>query len=175
MTSTPNSARSLRRAANRPAIPGRRPPDRLLGAARSGQLSRSDTTPGTRGRQAVDRATYERRRLGRPFETSRQATGHESAADREQRRMSVLLDDPPRYVELAGLGRLDRSRVARYASLTGALAQGQISPAAFRRRVSRWAPIAGHQFSADPAAVLALLEQRRAAGLDSFVYEGRAA
>ena len=172
---TPDSARSLRRAANRPALRGRRPSDSLVSNAHAGVLNRDNTKPGTRGRQAVYRAEAERRQLSHPFESPRKALGHESVAEREARRMSLLLDAPPLYAELGALGRRDRSRVARYDALVSNLAQGRITAAAFRRRVSRWAPIGDQRFLADPAAVLALLEQRRAAGLDTFLYEGRAA
>jgi hypothetical protein len=86
------------------------------------------------------------------------------------------VDDPPRSVVLGGLHRRDRVRAARYAALSSNLVQGRISPAAFRRRVSRWAPIAGHRFLADPDAVVALLEQQRAADQETFIYRtGRAA
>ena len=73
-------------------------------------------------------------------------------------------------MELAGLTRRDRSRVARYNALASNLAQGNVSPAAFRRRVSRWAPVAGYSFLSDPDTLLALWEQRRAADQETFVY-----
>lgn len=46
---------------------------RLLERARSGSLTRSNTTPGTPERRAVDRVTYLRRREARPELTARQA------------------------------------------------------------------------------------------------------
>lgn len=50
---------------------------RLLARARSGQLTRSNTRPGTAERRAVDRVTYLRRREARPELTARQALGVE--------------------------------------------------------------------------------------------------
>lgn len=50
---------------------------RLLARARSGDLTRSNTTPGTAERRAVDRITYLRRREARPELTARQALGVE--------------------------------------------------------------------------------------------------
>jgi hypothetical protein len=174
--STPNPLPlSLRRAANRTAIPRKRAPDSLLVPARRGVLTRANTKAGSRGRQAVHRAEAERRQLARPLESARQALGHESAARREQIRISALVAGPDRYIELDGLTRRDRVRVARYNALVSNLAQGNISPAAFRRRVSRWQTIAGHRFLADPDAVLALMEQRRAADQETFTYERRVA
>lgn len=51
----------------------------LLARARSGQLTRSNTRPGTPERRAVDRVTYLRRREARPELTARQALGVERA------------------------------------------------------------------------------------------------
>jgi hypothetical protein len=171
--------RSLRSAANRPAIP-RKPPagdSRLAQAAQAGTLNKANTKPGTRGRQAVDRATYLRSQSGRrPGQTAREAARHERADVRTERVVSLFIDDPPRYVEIAGLSRRDVSRAARYDALVSNLKQGRISPAAFQRRVSSWRPIAGHTFVSDPAAALAIVEARRAADQESFVYRnGRAA
>ena len=64
----------------------------------------------------------------------------------------VLIDNPPRAVELTGLTRRDRSRAACYASVVGQLLEGRITPADFRKRISRWSSISGHQLLADPLA-----------------------
>jgi hypothetical protein len=77
------------------------------------------------------------------------------------------------WVELEGLSRGERVRAARYAALASNLAQDRITPAAFRRRVSRWAPIAGERFEATPFIVTAINDERHEAGLPSFVYTGR--
>jgi len=50
----------------------------------------------------------------------------------------------------------DMRRAGRYMNLTRQLREGAISEAEFRRRVSRWAPIRGRQFLADPQRALAL-------------------
>ena len=47
-------------------------------------------------------------------------------------------------------------RAGRYLQLVRQLREGRISPSSFRGRVSRWAPIRGHRFLADPRLVLAL-------------------
>lgn len=104
---------------------------------------------------------------------SRAEAGHESAAAREHTTISVLVDDPPRFVELAGLSRAERRRVARYDALVSNLLQGRLRPAAFRARVSSWRPIAGFRFLTDPDAVVAILDDRRQSGEETFVYRGR--
>jgi hypothetical protein len=167
--------RALRRAAGRVAISGKRPPDSLVAAAHAGILNRDNTKKGTRGRQAVYLAESGRRRLAHPFESARKALGHEPSAERAATTIGAPVGDPAhgtpaRFVELSGLSRQERSRIGRYGSLVGQLRDGQITPAAFRRRVSRWAPVAGLPLLSDPDAVLAIVERRRAAGEPSFVY-----
>jgi hypothetical protein len=83
----------------------------------------------------------------------------------------VLVDDPPRFVVIQSPTRGEVRRAGTYQSLTAQLRSGRISPTAFRRRVSRWAPIAGHGFLADPDAVLAIIEARRAADDELFIYQ----
>jgi len=89
--------------------------------------------------------------------------------------MSLLVDSPARFVLAEDLSRRDRSRAGRYADLVGKLDAGRIAGAEFRRRVGRWKPIAGERFLADPEAVLAILEQRRAQDVEVFVYQLRGA
>lgn len=50
----------------------------------------------------------------------------------------------------------EATRVARYLRITRSLQHGTITPAEFQRRVSRWEPIRGQHFLADPQRVLAL-------------------
>jgi hypothetical protein len=127
---------------------------------------------GGRGSPAMQerrgRAAYE---LGATI--SRAEAGHERADARERTTISLLVDDPPRFVELAGLSRAERRRVARYDALASNLVQGRLSPAAFRARVSGWRRIAGFRFLADPDAVVAILDDRRQSGEETFVYRGR--
>ena len=167
----------LRATANRRAI-SRQPPapgTQLREAARSGILTRGNTRPGTRGRQAVDAETYgsrqaagARRGLGR----GRASAGHEAPGG-QARAMSTLLDSPPRWAVLDNLTRGEARRLARYDAMMSNLVQGDLSPRAFERRVGAWRPIRGERFLADPAAVLAILDQRRQAGDETFVYLGR--
>lgn len=175
----PNLPRSLRRSASRPARKGRQPPDRLIAAAEAGLLTRHNVAPGTRGAQAVNAVYYQRRTspLNRkPGQTVREQAGHETAEVREQRSISVLYDRPQPYEVLEGLTRGEIRRAGRYNALVDQLAAGQLSPQAFRRRVSGWAPLRGERLLSDPDRVLAVLEARRASGLEIFrVTSGQAA
>ncbi len=156
-------------------MPRRRDIDpRLLARVRRGELTRSNTRRGTPERRAVDRSTYLRRKAAHPGLTARQALGHAAPAD-VLPSISVMLDHSPRFVVFEGLSRRDTRRAARYGALVGQLSERQLSPAAFRRRVSSWRPISGYRFLADPDAVLAILEQRRAEDRELFYYtSGRA-
>jgi hypothetical protein len=169
--------RSLRRAADRPATPGRQPSDRLIAAAEAGIIRRSNTKKGTRGQQAANAVTYRRRTSGRPEGVSaREAAGHERPEVRAARAISVLLDRPAPFVILEGPARLEASRAARYDSYAGQLAAGGITPERFQRKISSWRPIRGERFLADPDRVLAVLEARRAGDEELFIYRnGRAA
>jgi hypothetical protein len=156
-------------------VPPRREIDpKLLALAHKGELTRSNTEPGTPERQAVDRVTYLRRRAARPNLTARQALAHPAPGD-VLPSISLLVDDPARFIIIEGLSRRDTSRAARYDALVGLMERGEMSRREFRRRVGSWQPIAGYRFLADPDAVLAILEQRRAQDAELFVYEsGRA-
>jgi hypothetical protein len=104
----------------------------------------------------------------------RQRLGHQGPRD-VLPHVGVFFGDPPRWAELE-LSRRDARRAGRYMALVGQLAEGKISPRAFERRVSGWRPIAGRRFLANPDAVLALLDERRAGEEEVFYYEsGRAA
>jgi hypothetical protein len=144
--------------------------DRLLARARRGELKRRTTSPGTPERRAVNRIEYLRRRALHSERPAREATGHFRVAP-QPLQMSLLVGDPPRFILVEDLSRRDCSRAGRYADLVGKLDAGRITAAEFRRRVSRWRPIAGERFLADPEAVLAILEQRRARDVEVFVYQ----
>ena len=156
-------------------MPARRDLDpALFRRAFLGELKRSNTLPDTPERQAVDRVTYERRRGRHPELTARQALGHRSPTDTPSQ-ISLMVDEPPRFVIVEGLIYRDLKRAGRYDSLVGKLEENRIAPAEFRRRVRSWRPIAGFRFLSDPAAVLALLDERRASDQEVFVYSsGRA-
>jgi hypothetical protein len=86
-----------------------------------------------------------------------------------------MVDHPPRFLIFEGLSRRDTRRAARYGALVGQLSEGQLAPVVFRRRISSWRLISGYRFLADPDAVLAILEQRRAEDRELFYYtSGRA-
>ena len=174
-SSSADLPRSLRRGANRRGRRGQAPPASLREAAAAGVLTRGNTKPGTRGRQAVDRLIYEERQaagarkgLGR----GRASAGHEAPGG-QARSMSTLLDRPPRWTVLEDVTRGEARRLARYDAMMSNLVQGDLSPRAFQRRVGSWRPIRGERFLADPAAVMAILDMRRQVGDPVFIYEGR--
>ena len=72
--------RALRRQSDRPAVARRQPPDALIAQARRGVLTRRNTLPHTKGRQAVDAVAYQSRaRRTSPEETVRARLGHAPA------------------------------------------------------------------------------------------------
>lgn len=162
------------RSADRTALLGREPSDRVRALAEIGRLTRSNTKAGTVGRRAVDAVVYRRRVAGRGAGvTARTAAGHEVRSARAITAMSTLLDGPPRWAVLEDLSRGERVRQARYDAMLSNLSTGDMRGATFRRRVSQWAPIRGEKFLADPAAALAILEERREAGDPLYIYKGR--
>jgi hypothetical protein len=185
----PDLTRSLRSAANRRAVSRKSPADdsSLVQAARAGILSNANTKPGTRGRQAVDRATYLRRRQRHADESARHALGHRSSEDRTAVWSVIYVDGPPRILREAEINRRDARRVARHLSLVAQLAEAhtpeRASEAARRlRRVRSWRPltivgpreIAGEvHFLADPDALLALADRLRAEEGEVVVSYGR--
>jgi hypothetical protein len=150
--------------------PRRRHDPALLARARLGELTRTNTRPGTPERSAADRVAYLRRREEHSHLTAREATGHRVGDDVDTS-MSAMVASPPRFVVFANLSRPDRSRLGRYGDLSAKLDAGRITPAEFRRRVRRWRPIASEHLLSDPDAVLRLLDERRAQDLEIFVYE----
>ena len=121
-----------------------------------------------RGRRDY-RAEYLRRAARRAEgETVRARLGHERAPVRAGRSASVMLDGPPRWELWSNLTRGEMRRATRYDALASNLIQGKVSPAAFRRRIGSWRPIRGERFLADPAAVLAILDARRAGDEETF-------
>jgi len=142
----------------------------LLERARRRELTRSNTQPGTPERQAVDRVTYLRRRDRKIGPTAREALGHQKPGYRPAQ-ISFFAEGPPRRIVIEGLSRRDVSRAARYDAFVSNLANGRISPAEFRRRMRTWRPIAGFRFLSEPDAVLALIEELRAADIELFYYE----
>jgi hypothetical protein len=142
----------------------------LLERARRRELTRSNTESGTPERQAVDRVTYLRRRDRRIGPTAREALGHQKPGYRPAQ-ISFFAEGPPRRIVIEGLSRRDVSRAARYDAFVSNLANGRILPAEFRRKIRAWRPIAGFRFLSDPDAVLALIEELRAADIELFYYE----
>jgi len=167
--------RSARRALNRRANPRKPPKPGSLAyeLAASGIATKNNTTPGTKGRQAVDAVTYQRRlargrRLGAT--TARQALGQ---GGREA--------PPPMSAMFRGVGfaviedptEAEVRRLGRWNAEASNLVQGDLSAATFRRRVRSWAPLRGERFEFDPDIVKATLRSRDEAGDPLFVYEGR--
>ena len=170
--------RAYRRAANRSAIPGRQPSDHQRALAEAGMLTRNNTKPGTRGRQAVDSVIYLRRKAARPNLPAREALGHPVAGTRS-RVATFFADAPPRMVTVEGLSAGDMSRAGRYMAATQALVAArrtadwaQVSRA-FEARFRRWKPIAGLTLLADPNAVVALAERERVAEREVIFDSGR--
>lgn len=146
----------------------------LLASARRGDLTRANTQKGTPERRAVDRHQYLRRRAAHPDLSARQALGHPKPGDKRPT-ISLMVEDPPRFVVIETDNRRDLKRAARYDNLVSLLANGRVSPVAFRKRIGSWRPIAHMRFLSDPDAVLVIIEARRAGELDLFVYSsGRA-
>jgi len=170
----------LRLRADEPAPPRQRPPDDLIAAARRGLLTRSNTRPGTQGRQAADSLVYQRRiaQRAKPGRTVREAAGHTSrVAPVAMAGIVLARDGEGRPVELhdVELSRRDVRRAARHAALIRQLLNGRLAPAMFRARVRRWAPftvlgppeVAGrYTFLEDADAVIALAERARAEDRD---------
>jgi len=165
--------RGLRSAANRSAVP-RRPPapgSKLASAARAGLLTRSNTRPGTTGRQAADAVVYARREARRaPGETARAAAGHRKAPPAGGI-SGVFKNVGFVVVEAPTAG--ERRRLGRYNARLAELVEGQISPRRFERMIGAWRPLRGMRFETDPEVVLAILDIRRETGEDIFIYVGR--
>ncbi len=142
----------------------------LLRRARYKELRRSNTVKGSIEQAAVNRITYLRRRAAHPELTARQALGHPAAGDRPPQ-ISLMVDNPPRWIITEALNRRDLTRAGRYDNLVSQLDTGRLSHNAFRRRVSSWRPIAGLRFLSDPDAVLAILQELRASDQMVFHYE----
>jgi hypothetical protein len=146
----------------------------LLARTRRGEFTKSNTEKGTPERRAVDRHQYLKRRAAHPDLSARQALGHPKPEDVHPT-ISLMVDDPPRFIVIETDNRRDLKRAARYDNLVSQLASGRLSPAAFRRWVGSWRPIADHHFLSDPDVVLAIIEARRAGEQELFVYSsGRA-
>jgi hypothetical protein len=102
--------------------------------------------------------------------------GHEPSIVRAGRTISAYFGPTATYRDVRRPNRAEARRLGRYDALVGRLSRGEITGAEFRRRVRSWRPVAGEQLASDPDAVLAALEQRRAADLELFSYSsGRAA
>ena len=100
----------------------------LLDRARRRDLTRSNTEPGTPERQAVDRATYLRRRDRKIGPTAREALGHQKPGYRPAQ-ISFFAEGPPRRIVIEGLSRRDVRRAARYDAFVGNLRNGRLSRA----------------------------------------------
>jgi hypothetical protein len=157
----------------------------LLARARRGELTRSNTRPGTPERRAVDRSVYLRRRAARPSATAREALGHlppGSIAPTASFFAERVEGGPLTLLIGVAIRRADLRRVSRYGALLEALRRRRISARAFERRVSSWAPVevtappelAGRwRLVADPEAVAALAAEAQDRGVRAWVDSGR--
>lgn len=176
--------RSLQRTANGRATRRRppRPGSRLFEAAETGLLTRSNTKPGTRGRQAVDAAFYRARKATEPTLSPREALGHRVAGSRSKT-VTFYTADPPRRITLDGEGITQREvrRGGAYLySVRELIAElRRFPPAAdtlkrdWERRWRNRAPIAGYPFLATADAAIALADQDRQTGEEPLFDSGR--
>lgn len=175
--------RNIRRSADRPAVRGREPSDRLVDLAELGVLTRRNTIPGTKGRQAVDRAVYLRRRSAEPELTAREAAGHRVSGTRT-RAATFFTTDPPRWITISDptVSVRDVHRAGRYmgdvGALIGDLRRAAGSPGEQARIKRRWeatmrrrAPIAGHPVLADADAAIVLADVMRGDEDSALVFD----
>jgi hypothetical protein len=91
-----------------------------------------------------------------------QAAGHRRAAEPSPRRLSAARTSTFSIFTASGerlderVNRAEAKRLGRYYVEVRRLERGEIGPSQFRRKVSRWAPVAGHKLAADPNVALAL-------------------
>jgi hypothetical protein len=105
-----------------------------------------------------------------------QAAGHRRAGEPSPRRVSALrsseftiFTDRGERVDVR-VNRAETRRAARYQVAVGRLERGEITPSEFRRRVSRWRPVAGHRLASDPDVALAL---KATTAPDEWVFDYR--
>jgi hypothetical protein len=146
--------RALRRQSDRPAVARRQPPDALIAQARRGVLTRRNTLPHTKGRQAVDAVVYQSRaRRTSPEETVRERLGHAPAP-------TVTWSEVPTTTglrEITTETRRQSSRVGLYSEDVRLLTYGELDVGDFSakwRRRKREA--AGFELEWDGEKVLAL-------------------
>jgi hypothetical protein len=95
--------------------------------------------------------------------SARQAVGH---AGRGERGLGVLsaarssefpmFATGGRFLADVPVTRAEARRLGRYFALLRSYERGEVGTAEFRRRVSRWRPVAGHRLEADPDTALAM-------------------
>jgi len=176
-----NLPASLARTANRRAIPRKSQSPNLLAAAQRGELTRSNTRAGTAGRQAVDRATYQRRQAIHPHLTARQAVGQKVAGERlPVASFFGVLHGAPALIGEVTVSRRDASRIGKYLNLVEGLLDGTLSKKGFQDKVKRWAPIkvldpawGPVDLVKDADTVIALATQTSDAGFEGWMDSGR--
>ena len=145
-------------------------------------LTRSNTRAGTRGRQAVDAATFRARKAAEPTLSPREALGHRVTGSRSKT-VTFYTDGPPRRITLEGEGITQREvrRGGAYLySVRELIAELRRFPGAAERLKSDWerrwrsrAPIAGYPFLATADAAIALADQDRQTGEEPIFDSGR--
>jgi hypothetical protein len=171
---------SLRRAAARKGAPTRM----VQTAADTGLLTRANTTPGTAGRRAVDRATYLRRRAAEPELSAREALSHRVPGSRTRTATFLTSEPAPRRITVAGEGVTlrDVHRAAGYMGDIGALlaqlAMVADHPAEVARvkrhweaRMRRRAPIAGYPVLANADSAILLADELRNEGDAGLIFD----
>jgi len=182
MAERPNLSRSLRRAANRKAIPRKSPADdsQLARAARAGLLTEGNTEPGTRGRQAVRRAEYQSGQANRRAGVSARAqAGHHPRAGTAP--LYGETSTGSARLQIEGLTAGEVRRAGKYMHATRQLIDDLAArpedadsiKRAFARRFARWRPIGGYDVVSEPAAVIALAERGRAEEAEPIFDSGR--
>ncbi len=166
-------------AAHRPVDP------HLLARARRGELTRS-TARTAEERRAVYRAKYLDRRAAAADLPAREALGHYGPLDRP--RVATFFAqsaEGARLVTVENVSAADLRRAGRYMRACQGLARGTYrTPAGvtltgsaadrhFRRRFSRWEPIAGLRAVSDPDTVKALVVVNREIGTEVVFDSGR--
>jgi hypothetical protein len=137
-------------------------------------LTRRNTTPGTSGRKAVDRATYLRRRAGEPELSAREALSHRVVGSRTRTATFFTSAPEPRRITVSdeSVSLRDVRRSGAYMGEVGALlhdlkrAAGRPAEVArvtrdWEARMRRRAPIAGRPVLADAGAAIALADELR--------------
>jgi hypothetical protein len=142
--------------------------------ARRNELSRSRGFPNywaERKAKLAERGFTPAQISGHPRRTSDEPVATRSAA--RSSRFPIIAKGG-RFIPAVPMTRLEAGRDGRYFALLRAYERGDVTAAEFRRKVSRWRPVAGESLEPDADVALAVA-QRMAPGDWHFDYRhGRA-